>query len=228
MPKRITYLEARPDRDREAFRTHWSTTHAEIARDLPGVTAYRQNHVLPPTGASAVEESAEGLAYRVDGIVELWFADEKVVGAGFASDVAARLIVDEPNFLSGLTGGPVTAGTPHVPWPFKLWVLARWAAGAEPARDAVEHWAEQLAGTYDGALGWGVNVLVPGAELLVRETLRREEEIPEVAVSIGFAGEAAAQAAAERLGQQLARGLGGLPGVLTRLHTFPAEEIVII
>ncbi|MFY9636653.1 MAG: EthD domain-containing protein [Cellulosimicrobium cellulans] len=235
MPKRITYLEARPDKDREAFRTHWSTTHAEIARDLPGVTAYRQNHVLPPAGqssapaaASAVEESAEGLAYRVDGIVELWFADEKVVGAGFASDVAARLIVDEPNFLSGLTGGPVTAGTPNAHWPFKVWVLARWADGAEPARDALECWAEQLSATHDGALGWGVNVLVPGAELLVREALRREEPIPEVAVSIGFATQAAAQAAADELDQQLAQGMDGLQGVLTRLHACLAEEIVIV
>ncbi|MCU1434153.1 MAG: hypothetical protein JWR71_878 [Pseudarthrobacter sp.] len=101
MPKRITYLEARTDKSREAFRTHWSTTHADIARGLPGVTAYRQNHVLPAAGASAAasagEEPAEGQAYCVDGIVELWFADEDVAGAGFASDVAARLIVDEPN-----------------------------------------------------------------------------------------------------------------------------------
>ncbi|MCU1434152.1 MAG: hypothetical protein JWR71_877 [Pseudarthrobacter sp.] len=107
-------------------------------------------------------------------------------------------------------------------------MLARWADGADPAREAVENWAEQLAGTYDGGLGWGVNVLVPGAELLVREALRREEEIPEVAVSIGFASQAAAQAAADGLDRQLARGLDGLQGVLTRLHTFPAEEIVII
>lgn len=232
MPKRITYLEARPDKDREAFRTHWSTTHAEIARDLPGVTDYRQNHVLLPAGASAagsaVAEPAEGLAYRVDGIVELWFADGDVVGAGFASDVAARLIVDEPNFLSGLTGGPVTAGTPHAPWPFKLWVLARWDDGTEPGREAVERWAEQLSATYDGVLGWGVNVLVPGAELLVREALRREEPVPEVAVSVGFASLAAAQAAADGLDQQLALGLDGLQGVLTRLHACLTEEIVIV
>ena len=92
---------------------------------LPGVTDYRQNHVL---------ESAPGLGaglYRVDGIVELWFAADDVVHAGFDSDVADRLILDEQEFLSGLTGGPVTAGAPHAPWPFKLWVLARWRDGTE-------------------------------------------------------------------------------------------------
>lgn len=231
MPKRITYLEARRHKDLEAFRTHWSTTHAEIARDLPGVTAYRQNHVLPAAGktaAPAAAASAEGQAYRVDGIVELWFADEDVMGAGFASDVAARLIRDEPNFLSGLTGGPVTAGTAQAPWPFKLWVLARWADGAEPAREAVENWADQLSASCDGALGWGVNVLVPGAELLVREALRREVAIPEVAVSIGFASQAAAQAAADGLDRELAQGHAGLQGILTRLHAFPAKEIAIV
>jgi uncharacterized protein (TIGR02118 family) len=216
MPKRITYLEARADKSREAFRAHWSTTHADIARGLPGVTAYRQNHVLE----TVLEQGSDG-GYRVDGIVELWFADDDVVQAGFDSDVADKLIVDELNFLSGLTGGPVTAEAPHAPWPFKLWVLARWA---EPSPDAVERWAEQLARTSDGALGWRVDVLVPGAKLLVREALRREEHIPEVAVSVGFADEASARKAAKSVGESLEN----VVDVLTRVQGCVAEEIVII
>lgn len=219
MPKRITYLEARTDKSREAFRTHWATTHADIARGLPGVTAYRQNHVL-----ETVLEPGAGGGYRVDGIVELWFADDDVVQAGFDSDVADKLIVDELNFLGGLTGGPVTAEAPHAPWPFKLWVLARWAEGAEPAPDAVERWAKQLSATYDGALGWNVSVLVPGAELLVREALRREEHIPEVAVAVGFDDEASARKAANSLGESL----DDVSDVLAGVHAFLAEEIVII
>jgi uncharacterized protein (TIGR02118 family) len=219
MPKRITYLEARTDKSREAFRTHWSTTHADIARGLPGVTAYRQNHVL-----ETVLEPGAGGGYRVDGVVELWFADADVVQAGFDSDVADKLIVDELNFLNGLTGGPVTAEAPHTPWPFKLWVLARWAEGANPAPDAVERWAKQLSSTYDGALGWGVSVLVPGAELLVREALRREEHIPEIAVAVGFDDEASARKAANSLGARL----DDVSDVLARVQACLAEEIVII
>jgi uncharacterized protein (TIGR02118 family) len=219
MPKRITYLEARADKSREAFRTHWSTTHADIARGLPGVTAYRQNHIL-----ETVLEPGAARVYRVDGIVELWFAHDDVVQAGFDSDVADKLIMDELNFLSGLTGGPVTAEAPHAPWPFKLWVLSRWAEGADPAPDAVERWAKQLSATYDGALGCGVSVLVPGAELLVREALRREEHIPEVAVAVGFADEASARKAVNGVGA----GLDGGPDVLDRIHACLAEEIVII
>jgi uncharacterized protein (TIGR02118 family) len=219
MPKRITYLEARPDKSREAFRAHWSTTHADIARGLPGVTAYRQNHVL-----ETVLEPGAGRGYRVDGIVELWFADDDVAHAGLDSEVVDRLIVDELKFLSGLTGGPVTAEAPHASWPFKLWVLARWDEGAEPAPAALERWAEQLSTTCDGALGWGVNVLVPGTDLLVREALRREEHIPEVTVSVGFADEASARKAANSVGQRL----DDVHAVLTRVHACLVEEIVII
>ena len=207
------------DKSREAFRAHWSTTHADIARGLPGVTAYRQNHVL-----ETVLEPGSGGGYRVDGIVELWFADDDVVQAGFDSGVADKLLVDELNFLSGLTRGPVTAEAPHAPWPFKLWVLARWAEGAEPAPDAVERWAKQLVSTYDGALDWSVDVLIPGAGLLVREALRREERIPEVAVSLGFADEASAWRAANSVGESL----DGVSDVLTRVQGCLAEEIVII
>lgn len=218
MPKRITYLEKRDGLARKDFRTHWSTTHAEIARALPGVTDYRQNHLL---------ESAPGLGaglYRVDGIVELWFAADDVVHAGFDSAVADRLMVDEQEFLSGLTGGPVTAGAPHAPWPFKLWVLARWRDGTDNDFDAVDRWAGPLSATFDGALGRAVNVLVPGADLLVRAALRREEHIPEVAISFGFADEAAARAAASMLPAHV----DGVQGILTGLYTRVAEELVII
>ena len=69
-----------------------------------------------------------------------------------------------------------------------------------------------------------MNVLVPGAELLVREALRREEQIPHVAVSIGFADEAAARNAAGALTDHL----DGVRDVLTRIHAGVAEELVII
>jgi hypothetical protein len=69
-----------------------------------------------------------------------------------------------------------------------------------------------------------VNVLVPGAELLVRAALRREEQIPEVAISFGFADEAAARAAAKALPARV----DGVQGILTGLYARVAEELVII
>lgn len=68
--------------------------------------------------------------------MELWFADDDVTQAFFASNAADKLIVDELNFLSGLTGRPLTAEAPRTPGPFRLWMLAHCA---EPSPDAVEH-----------------------------------------------------------------------------------------
>jgi hypothetical protein len=77
---------------------------------------------------------------------------------------------------------------------------------------------------HDGALGRGVSVLVPGAELLVREALRREEHIPEVSMAVGFADEASARKAANSLGESM----DDVSDVLARVHACLAEEIVII
>ena len=59
---------------------------------------------------------------------------------------------------------------------------------------------------------------------MVREALRREEQIPQVAVSFGFADEAAALTAANALADHL----DGVQDVLTRIHARVAEELVII
>jgi uncharacterized protein (TIGR02118 family) len=219
MPKRITYLEKRDRMPREDFRLHWSTTHAEIARDLPGVTAYRQNHVLPVSVLPAGDD-----AYPVDGIVELWFDDEDVVQAAFDSDVADRLAADELRFLRGLTGGAVSATQPYEVWPHKLWLLARWRNGTDTGLEAVDGWAEQLAGRCPGALGVSVNYLRADAELLTRKSLRSDPRLPQIAVALGFDSKTTAAAAAACI----AESLDPLRGVLDRIHGYLAEEVVII
>lgn len=219
MPKRITYLEKLDGLPREDFRAHWSTTHADIAHDLPGVTAYRQNHVRP---ASAV--SSGGDAYAVDGIVELWFADETVVRAAFDSDVAERLAADETSFLSGLTGGAVVADEPYEPSPNKLWLLGRWRSEDAVDRDAVTAWAERVIGEWPGALHASVNFLIPDAPPLTRTALRTEPQIPQVAIAFSFANEAAAAAA----GVHIAESSGPIQDVVDNLHVYLAEELVII
>ncbi len=106
-PKRISYIQRREGLDVEAFRAHWRGTHSLIARDLPGVRAYVQNHVVRRFVIGAGERP------RIDGMVELWFEDDAAAEAGFASDVADRLAVDELNFLQGL-GGCAVRGDPLV------------------------------------------------------------------------------------------------------------------
>lgn len=212
MPKRITYLEKRADLDRAAFRRHWTTTHADIARGLPGVCSYRQNHVQQVLVGPGI--------YRVDGIVELWFTDDQAAGAGYASDVANRLIEDEPRFLSGLTGAPVVAPAPPPATIGKVWVLACCDMQAEEAtaRDWVEATAAEVGAVYGQA-----NLLVEDAELLVREALRSEPEIPQFAGAFGFEGLAAVQAAGPRIAELVAA-----CEWLRRIQVLIADEVVIV
>lgn len=174
MPKRITYLTKRADMTRAAFQSHWSGPHARIAVDLPGVRAYRQNHVL--------EQGA--VISGIDGIVELWFEDEGAAAAGFDSDVADRLVVDEPRFLSGLVGTAVASDDPTLACRGKIWVLISQVSG--PALvDAAERWAA-TASERTGALLCSVDAADLDAPRLVREALHATVP-PHIAVSFGFA-----------------------------------------
>lgn len=162
--KRITYLARRVDLTQDQFSAHWSTTHADIARDFPGLVAYLQNHVLER------EQVNGGFAsFAVDGIVELWFEDADAAGVGFGSELADQLIEDEKRFLSGLTGSAVAPGPPTPPWPFKVWLLG----------------ASRLTTPVD-AVGSARNELEPGAPVLEREALAEMFELPAVAQCWGF------------------------------------------
>lgn len=219
MPKRITYLQRRADLSTRAFREHWSTVHARIARDLPGVVAYRQNHVLagaaPPTGGSR---------FRVDGIVELWFEDDDAASAGYGSATADRLAADERLFLSGLTGGPTESDGWHEPWPAKVWALID--ADLDPERVAAA--VAALAGEVPAVLGASTDILTRGARALVRDGLQQAEPLPRIAAAWGFADAATARAAHPRIAIGLEAGLtarGLAPAAVTSLL---ADELVIV
>lgn len=173
MPKRITYLTKRSDLSAEQFSAHWSTSHAAIAVNLPGIESYRQNHVVG--GGSSV--------YNVDGIVELWFANDDVVAAGIDSEVANLLVEDEPRFLSGLVGGAVDAGPPTPHWPHKIWLLARWAARTAP--EQLSEWALQAA-SRTGVFAAAVNTTDLRGPQLSRDCLTVNPRPPQIAVCFGL------------------------------------------
>lgn len=210
MPKRITYLTKRDDLTREQFRAHWATPHAAIAVDLPGVESYRQNHVISD-GASR---------YDVDGIVELWFASDDVVGAGLDSEVADRLIEDEKRFLGGIVGGAVVSGKPTPHWPYKVWMLARTAT--KPDGETVAAWASRVAAEI-GARGHAVNIADSDGPQLTRELLRVNPEPPQLSVCFGFTQIGVALAAPNPVLDE-ARDVVGVVDV----DVLVAEELVII
>ncbi|MFJ4264406.1 EthD family reductase [Paenarthrobacter nicotinovorans] len=221
VPKRITYLEKRDGMSREDFRKHWSTIHADIARDLPGVVAYRQNHLYQ---ASPDGSPTDG-GFAVDGIVELWFADDSVVNAGFDSPVASRLAADEVNFLSGLVGGAVEAAEPYAPCPTKLWVLGRWMDAQAPDPGRVAAWADSQGAQWPGAGHVSVNFLHPEAPLLTRAALRSDPDLAQVAIAFSFEDGEAAAAAIDNVLEDME---SALFGVVVNARAYLAEELVII
>ena len=89
MAKIMFVLQRRHDQTREQCLQDWSgKRHIAIARKLPGLTKWVQNHVVSAPGEPAC-----------DGIGELWFeSDEAMTGALNSAEMAAA-VEDAKNFL---------------------------------------------------------------------------------------------------------------------------------
>lgn len=176
MIKRCTLLRRREDVPVPAFRDHWSTVHADIAAGFDGLGRYHQNHV------TRVCWQLGQPRFQVDGIVELWFASQADVDRAAQSETTKALIVDEPNFLSGLTALVVgEAGIPAFEDAgAKYMVLARCADPDQLETAVAEHCAARAS---DGAapLLISCDALAPG---FTRETLWSEPLPPTLLISI--------------------------------------------
>ena len=76
---------------RAEFSRHWREIHAPLAKQMPGLRRYIQNH--SPTILS------RSLAY--DGVVEIWMDTEEAITAAFNSkEYRASAYADEPNFAN--------------------------------------------------------------------------------------------------------------------------------
>ena len=74
---------------RADFSHHWRKMHAPLAKRIPGMRRYTQNH--SPSVVS------QGPAY--DGVVEIWMDSEEALEAGFNSkEYREGAYADEPNF----------------------------------------------------------------------------------------------------------------------------------
>jgi uncharacterized protein (TIGR02118 family) len=73
--KRITFITSKPGLSHKDYDAHWSGPHAAIAKDLPGLVWYVQNHVIRRIGPP------QGRFGDVQGIAEIAFRDsEKLRG----------------------------------------------------------------------------------------------------------------------------------------------------
>lgn len=71
----------------DEFIEYWTTTHAAIAVDLPGLRKYHTSIPLHPDDAP------------YDGVVELYFDDIEACEASFASEVGQRVMEDAAQFI---------------------------------------------------------------------------------------------------------------------------------
>jgi len=89
MLKFMVVLYRRPDMTVAAFRVHLEQVHAPLAKGLPGLRKYIQNHVCADS-----KRKSPGW----DAIVELYFDDWEAMEAAWASPQGAASDADLPAF----------------------------------------------------------------------------------------------------------------------------------
>jgi uncharacterized protein (TIGR02118 family) len=93
MVKLVGLIQKRSDISDTAFREHWLTVHAEIARTFPGLRRYTVNFI----------DRAQHPGSAYDGFSELWFDSQDALDAAFAGPVGQRIAADIPIFMHSLT-----------------------------------------------------------------------------------------------------------------------------
>jgi len=99
MHGRMGLLNKKSDWSTERFRTHWRDHHAALARQLPGLRSYVQNHVT--------DRAQRGIAFargpeELDGFSQLTFDDAPAMRAAMATAVGPQLVADEQHFIGRL------------------------------------------------------------------------------------------------------------------------------
>ncbi len=89
MLKFVVVLYRRSDLTPEQFRRHLEDVHAPLAKALPGLRKYRQNHVLPDAARNHP---------GWDAVIELYFDNRASMEAAWQSPQGAASDADLPLF----------------------------------------------------------------------------------------------------------------------------------
>lgn len=172
--KRITLLTRNMSMSMAEFRDHWAHPHAEIARRFPGLVRYHQSHV---TRSNAPGDDSE---WPVHGVVELWFRDAAALAEAGKSSVTQELIVDEPKFLSRMTGLAIVDSVPPDDAMHRVFVLS------QPTGDEGDTEAELR--KLLGALPNASSIYVGRAgDIMRRDTLPSDENPSKLVAFASFA-----------------------------------------
>ena len=95
---RCGVFDRRPGLTDEQFRHHWIHVHGALAKKLPGLGTYRQNHIL-----ERIHEAADSPVQAIDGISQLSFPSVAHMVTSDASEEYAACKDDIPKFQGGIT-----------------------------------------------------------------------------------------------------------------------------
>lgn len=98
--KRISVIRRLPTLSEQDFRREWRI-HGDLVRQMPGVSAYRQNVVVVREREKGTPCSYDQLP--IDGIVELWFKDAQTLQETFASPTGQTTMAHAKTFLGDIT-----------------------------------------------------------------------------------------------------------------------------
>ena len=177
---RMGLLKKKPDWSDEDFRRYWRERHGPLASRLPGLRAYRQNHVVE---ARQHDFGELGSRMLFDGFSQLWFDHGTRLREGLSGDIGADLIRDENHFLGTLH--IVSAESDEIVEPpqtqgmlvKRMSVLKR--SDGTRAEDFRREWSEGYAAlvrAMPGVRGYRQNVIV--ARERVKGTPCAYEELP--------------------------------------------------
>jgi uncharacterized protein (TIGR02118 family) len=89
MTKIVYVMFKKEGMSREEFSGYWKETHAPIAKEMPGLKDYVQNHALL---------DPEGNEPPYDGFAELYFESQEAMEEALGTQQGERLLADLPNF----------------------------------------------------------------------------------------------------------------------------------
>lgn len=94
---RMGLISKKPGWSLDEFRQHWLNHHGSLVKNAPGLSRYRQNHVVDKVQRGI---DFEREPWEFDGFSQLWIADaEKPFGDG---ELPQSILADENHFLGKL------------------------------------------------------------------------------------------------------------------------------
>ena len=102
---RLGILRKKESMSHEEFVRHWTTVHANLCMQIPGLRRYSVNLV----------DRDRFPKFGYDGFSELWFDSEEDMHAAFASPQGQTLLADLPNFTSQID--PIISVETQMLWP---------------------------------------------------------------------------------------------------------------